>query len=292
MNKTSVTYGKMALLAAVVSLLCALTSCGKTGSKDDKDAYAKVGDEVLLREDIKTLIPEGTSQNDSIAIAEAFVKKWITNSLIYEEAKKELGENEEINDMVEEYRKALIIHKYEQNLLDKKFSTQPSEEEMQTFYENNQKLLTVSNPIVRGMSMKIPASRKNIDAARKLMRNAKEGDEDEIDKWSLRNSSVFLYFGKEWSYLSDVARSIPILAGYNPSTILDKNKYLELRDDSFVYIVRISDYRLKGNTEPYEMAKPRIATLILNQRKKDFIKQLENDIYNEGVKNKKITIRK
>jgi flavin reductase (DIM6/NTAB) family NADH-FMN oxidoreductase RutF len=28
----------------------------------------------------------------------------------------------------EEYRKALIIHKYEQNLLDKKFSTQPSEE--------------------------------------------------------------------------------------------------------------------------------------------------------------------
>ena len=162
----------MALLAAVVSLLCALTSCGKTGSKDDKDAYAKVGDEVLLREEIKTLIPEGTSQNDSIAIAEAFVKKWITNSLIYEEAKKELGENEEINDMVEEYRKALIIHKYEQNLLDKKFSTQPSEEEMQTFYENNQKLLTVSNPIVKGMSMKIPASRKNIDAARKLMRNA------------------------------------------------------------------------------------------------------------------------
>ncbi|MBQ1836774.1 MAG: hypothetical protein II129_07015, partial [Paludibacteraceae bacterium] len=120
----------------------------------------------------------------------------------------------------------------------------------------------------------------------------KEGDEDEIDKWSLRNSSVFLYFGKEWTYLSDVARSIPILTGYNPSTILDKNKYLELRDDSFVYIVRISDYRLKGNTEPYEMAKPRIATLILNQRKKDFIKQLENDIYNEGVKNKKITIRK
>ena len=40
------------------------------------------------------------------------------------------------------------------------------------------------------------------------------------------------------------------------------------------------------------MAKPKIATLILNQRKKDFIKQLENDIYNEGVKNKKITIRK
>ena len=128
--------------------------------------------------------------------------------------------------------------------------------------------------------------------ALKAFKNAKEGDEDEIDKWSLRNSSVFLYFGKEWTYLSDVARSIPILAGYNPSTILDKNKYLELRDDSFVYIVRISDYRLKGNTEPYEMAKPRIATLILNQRKKDFIKQLENDIYNEGVKNKKITIRK
>lgn len=273
-------------------MLCAMASCGKSSKDVDKEVYAKVGDEVLLCEDIKALIPEGTNQNDSAAIAEAFVKKWITNSLIYEEAKKELGESEEINDMVEEYRKALIIHKYEQNLLDQKFSTMPSEEEMHIFYEDNQKLLTVSNPIVKGMSMKIPASKKNIDVARKMMRGAKEGDEDELDKWSLRNSSVFLYFGKEWTYLSDVTRNIPILSDYNTNKLLNTSKYLELRDDSFVYIVRITDYRLEGNIEPYEMAKPKIATLIINQRKKDFIRQLENDIYNEGVRNEKITIRK
>lgn len=63
-----------------------------------------------------------------------------------------------------------------------------------------------------------------------------------------------------------------------------------MRDDDFYYLLCIIDFRLKSQTAPIEYVSESIRNLIINKRKIDFLKKLEEDVYNEGVRNNKFKV--
>jgi hypothetical protein len=64
---------------------------------------------------------------------------------------------------------------------------------------------------------------------------------------------------------------------------------VELSDSTKHYFLNIKASRLIGQTEPYDMAKPKIIDLIMNKLKADFITNFESDIYNDAIKNESVT---
>ena len=65
-----------------------------------------------------------------------------------------IPDDDEVNTLVENYRKALIVHTYQQKLIEQRLSEEITEEEMKTYYENNKNLYVVDRSLVKGCSLK------------------------------------------------------------------------------------------------------------------------------------------
>ncbi len=65
---------------------------------------------------------------------------------------------------------------------------------------------------------------------------------------------------------------------------LRRNTFFETSDSSSVYLITINDYRLRGSLAPFEYVRDDIKRIIWNNRRIEFIQDLENGIYNEALK--------
>ena len=57
------------------------------------------------------------------------------------------------------------------------------------------------------------------------------------------------------------------------------NKYVELRDNQYIYLLGIREFVPEGTVTPFEIVKNDIHNIILNKRKVKLISELETSIY-------------
>ncbi len=74
------------------------------------------------------------------------------------------------------------------------------------------------------------------------------------------------------------------------SRFLSRNNKIELNDSIYYYLVKIQDYKLKNDLAPLKFVENNIKKLILNKRKIQFLKQVEENIYKEGIRQNKFRI--
>ena len=70
----------------------------------------------------------------------------------------------------------------------------------------------------------------------------------------------------------------------NQDEFLRYNTFYETKDSSSIYLITFRDYRLRYTLAPYEYVKNDIKSIILNNRRFEFLQNLENGIYNDGLK--------
>ena len=108
-----------AILSILVIML--FTSCSYIEQyikeRESEGIIASIGDNHLYKEDIKSIVPQGTNSEDSTLIIDAYIRRWATNILILENAKRNVSNQAEINKMAEEYRRTLTIHYYKQEMV-------------------------------------------------------------------------------------------------------------------------------------------------------------------------------
>lgn len=71
----------------------------------------------LYREDLQSVLPAGLSKDDSLLFAEHYIRNWVEDILLYDKAQSNIPNNGEIDKLVENYRKALIMHTYQHGQL-------------------------------------------------------------------------------------------------------------------------------------------------------------------------------
>ena len=76
-----------------------------------------VGRKLYARE-VKAAIPKGVVGEDSVAFVNRYVEKWVHKQLKLHEAEELFSDAEQdIDSLVEEYRQALLIRKFDQHLI-------------------------------------------------------------------------------------------------------------------------------------------------------------------------------
>ena len=88
---------------------------------------AQVGNYYLYQEDIALLLPYGVSVEDSIEFVRDFTRKWLEEQVLYEKAEHNIRGDERIERMVEEYRRTLVLNRYEQLLIAQRMSEELTE---------------------------------------------------------------------------------------------------------------------------------------------------------------------
>ena len=72
-------------------------SCQKEKSDVKRKALLEVEGKFLYLDQVQDIIPPNVSSDDSAQIADSYIKKWVTDVLVYENAKRNVGNKDEID---------------------------------------------------------------------------------------------------------------------------------------------------------------------------------------------------
>lgn len=268
-----------------VSLLCA---CKGPQIMDDTDVLVRVKDRALRRTDVTSLIPRGASPADSLLLAESFVKKWVKDALVFDLALHNLGsEKDEVDKLVEEYRHSLIRYRYQEQLVKDKLSANIPENDKLNYYEENQQKFVLDKSLIKGLFLKIPVDAPGLSDVKGWYKSTSESALEKIEKYSVQNATIYEYFYDKWVDFDEVMDNIPVHIA-NSNDFLKGNKFVEAADSSFCYLLNIKEYLPVGSVAPYDYANSQIVDMLVNQRKVEFLKNFEDELYNDAIKSRNV----
>jgi len=271
----------------ILNLIVFFSSCVHKTNEISRQPLLQVEGNYLYLDEVQQAIPANVAKTDSAEIANNFIKKWIIETLMYENAKRNISNQEEIEKLVEEYRKSLTIHKYQQQLIQERLSRNIPEDEIKNFYEKYKEQLVATESYIQGLLLIVPPTAPQIATVREWVKSDNQKALENIEKYSLRNAIEYLYFGNKWMPFSEILKKIPLQIN-DPVSFLASNSFVELSDSAKHYFLKISAFVPAGETMPYEIAKEDISHTLLHKKEADFISQFESELYNDAIKKKKI----
>ena len=261
-----------------------LISCTDKAPRSKGDVLVSVGQHTLTAFEVKKLIPKTLSSQDSLMMAESYVKKWVKNALIYDLANKHLeDEKEEIDRLVDAYRQSLMSHKYEEKLVEERLSAEISDKEISDYYEANKESFLLEEDIVKGLFLKVPSDAPGLSDLKKWCNSG--GDEliEKIEKYSLQNAVIYDYFYDRWMSGEEIAENMPVRKS-EFNRMLKTDKLIEVSDSAYCYLLKVKEVEFKGNRAPFDYASAQIKEILLSQRKSEFLRSFEEEIYNEAIR--------
>lgn len=104
-----------------VSAITLFASCEKKTQPID-DPAARVGNRWLSKSEVRRNIPAGVSESDSMKAANAFINNWVENEAAMIVAERNIPDTEEIDRLVENYRRELLMWEYRRRMADENVS--------------------------------------------------------------------------------------------------------------------------------------------------------------------------
>lgn len=264
-----------------------LGACTETHDHKGRTPLAELAGNFLYREDLSAVLPVGLSKDDSLRFAEHYIRTWAENVLLYDQAMRNIPDGAEIDKRVENYRKALLMHTYQQALIDQKLANDISEEELIAYYEQNQSAFKLEHPLMKGLFIKVPLKAAGINNVRKWYRSVAHESVEQLEKYQMQHAVKYEYFYDKWLPVSDVLGWLP-LQEKDADSYLNTHRHVELKDTAFYYFLNVSDFRSAGEQEPFELARMQVKDMLLNMKQLDFIRQIKDDLYQEAVNENEI----
>ena len=272
-------------------VILGMISCQKFGNQLQKEAVARVNETYLYKEDIASLVPANTPKQDSVSIVQNYINSWATRQLFIDQAKRNLTEAElkEFDELVESYQSTLYINAYKNAVINKSINMEITEEDLIKYYNENLENFNLNEELVQLRYLHLPPDYGNIVATKRQLNRFNEEDIEEL----VTKQVEYLGFSlndSTWVRLDQLLNKIPILKKQDKNKILKSGKYMQLRDSTGVFMIKIEDVLKRNEKAPIEYIKPTIRQIILNKRKLELVKKIEKDITRDAVENKQFEV--
>ena len=252
-----------------------------------KTPIVEIGTDVLYEEDIKQVLPLGLSDADSTLFAQQFIKNWAQDVLFYQNAIRNIPDTKDIDRLVENYRRSLIEHEYQRRLIEQKFSSEISDDEIEQFYNDNERLFVLDESLLKGLFLKISNKSHDLSDIRKLYTQQDDESFEEIEKYSIRNAARCEFFYDNWRTVAEIEVLLPLLD--KPlETLLKENGSFEFKDEEYIYLLNVSEYAPKGGIEPLDHARSRIRGLLINSNEVSYMRKIKEDLYDAAIEKNRI----
>lgn len=287
MKDEYVTYRKikhefLRFLSYSALCLCLFGSCQQKVEHGGKTPLVQVANRYLYQEDLNQVLPFGISSSDSVQFAKDFIRKWIEEQLLYEKAEHNVRGDERIERMVADYRRTLILNRYEQYLILQKMNEELSEDELQQYYEDNKQLFILEEPIIKGVFIKAPQVASGLKDLKKWYKDSSDKALEELEKYAFRNAVIYDYFYDYWLPVSELENKIIVnLAEIGKD--FETHRNIEAEDEDYCYLLHIEEHISKGEAKPYDLARNEIIDLLANKRRVEFMQQVKEDLYNQSM---------
>lgn len=272
-------------------LSCSLLSACSLTDLDSQEAgsktiLAEVDGKYLYKDEVVG-VTKGYSGKDSVELLKNFARQWVVRQLMDDQASAVVSmNNPEIEKKVEEYRKSLIRAQFERQLVEKRLDTIVTDTAVTVFYQENPTLFILEYQVFQGYFVKIPTNSKDLDKIRNLL--SVEENKEELLKLCQEDALFFHLNDQLWFSITDLGVKLPL---HDQDKLqIKKGSLIEVVDGGYIYFLYIKDFRKPGEIAPLGYVKNNVKSLLLSRRRVQLLQGLEEEIYNEGIKNKSFKI--
>lgn len=270
-----------------------IPACNFPGNMPEGDAVAEAYGKYLYRTELEEAIPAGLPAADSLEIARQYIDNWIRNQVLLNHAESNLPkERKDFTKELENYKNSLIIFEYESELIRQRLDTVITEKEIEAFYNENEENFRLRENIVRVSYVKVPLGQQNTPQAKKAKQyllSSKPDDREKLIDLCDKSTISCRPDDENWLPFGDLMRELPIQI-YDQENFLRNRNYHEAGDSLFVYYIRFNDYKIRESTSPLSLEIRNIRNMILNRRKQELINRMQQEVFQEALKNNEFEI--
>lgn len=261
------------------------------GEGENRDAVARVNNTFLYMDELAGIAALGSSREDSAARVEAYVDSWIRKELLIQEAARKININEaEVERKILDYRYSIIAYEYQSYYIKQNLDTVFDEAEIKEYYENNIDNFILKQNIVRATFVKVPKHAPKMNKLKDWIYSQDEEDRQNLKSYCLSFSVAYHISDSSWMIFDDLVRNSPLMEIPNKVQFLKTNPYFETEDENFLYFLKVDEYRISDNVSPLEFVTDEIRNIILNKRKVELAKKLEDEVYENALEHKDFEI--
>ncbi len=270
-----------------------LTACNSPQQEPTQEAIARVGNDYLYRTDLLDLVPEGTTQEDSLLIVKTYIERWASQKLLIEVADLNLSsvQKQEFERLVRQYKIDLYTNAYLEQLVQTSIDTAIAKEEIQQYYQENKENFKTNGWLVKLRYIRVPAEHQKFAQIKERFFSPKDNDDEFWDTYLVQLKGAALN-DSVWVDINQVYQKVSFINPENAADYLQKGKKIEYKEEQAVYFVMVKDVLEANQISPLEYIKPTIKQVILNSRKLEFIKKIEKEITDDALKKNKYEIYK
>lgn len=269
-------------ISSFVIICTIVSSCSYFKKEQSLNAIVTIGDNYLYQDDINKIVPLGTSSEDSTLIVEGYIRRWAIDVLMYNNAKRNINNETEIERMVEDYRRSLTIHSYKQNVVEERIST-PTDNEAADYYLSNLNDFKLTDAVMKAMILRLPNSTPLLRNLEKKIKRFNNEDIEEIEKFALQNAIYYSIFIENWKDINEIENQSKL----NLESIKNEG-YYEISDSLTITLIQVTNFRDKDDIMPQDLAIEQAKNQLYNKRKMDFLRGFGSELYEKAKKNGEI----
>ena len=257
-------------------------------NNDNQTIIASVYEKDLLLSEVIKEMPQTTE--DSTFFVERYVNLWIRKQLMIYHA--EINLNNDLPDYeqkIEEYRSSLLIYAYQQELINQNFDTTISPHAVSDYYTQYHEGFKLVKNIFKGRFIIVDKAAPKLEYLSKWYKSDNIESIEELTDYCQQFAKEYYLEDSSWQYFTTINTKLPELI-IEEEYFLQNTKGIWFEDKQYRHYIYIKDYQIKGSISPLSLERERIRNILLNKNKIQYLKQLEDELYQNALALGKIKI--
>ncbi|OWY20711.1 hypothetical protein C7N43_00500 [Sphingobacteriales bacterium UPWRP_1] len=279
-----------ALVTIALALLLLVAGCrffSKRSSNGDVPV-ARVQNTYLYRSQLQGLVNPGTPPQDSAATVNNYINNWVRRQAMLLNAGNEITATmPNLEQQLQDYRESLLLHAFEQQLLQQNPDTLIDPAETETYYQQNKDNFVLGTNVVKVAYVITGNKAEKQDSVKLLL---KKNTPDALQTLlQLCNRQTFTCaLPARWYAWTELQQQIPL--DDSDFTTFLQNHFFQTHDAVYTYYISIDTAAKQGSTAPIGYCKPEVEKIIAHKHSLRYLENTRKQIYEDAINNGLIEI--
>lgn len=255
-------------LPSVLGVLLLVTACGSP--EPTQPFVARVGNALLTQEEVSRLLVDRSPQLDSSDAISQIVEQWVTNQLLYQEARdRGLRSVADVQRLLADNERSVMVDALVSRMLDEEMGDGPDDAAIQTYYEQHRDQLALREPFVRVIHL-VFEDADSAAAARRQLVSSSPPDPEALSGMSDRQLDMASFYPQQQLFAA-----IPGLGEAVASLRIGQVTPVLERDGAY-HIVQLTDRLEEGTVPALDMIRDEISHRVtIQMRKQLYARQVQ-----------------
>ena len=269
----------------IIAFLTFTVSCFNS---NNKQIIASVNEKDLLLSEVLKEMPKATE--DSTFFIERYMNLWIRKQLMIYHSEINLSSDLlNYEAQIADYRSSLLIYAYQQELINQNFDTSITINEISDYYNQYREEFKLVKNIFIGRYIVVDKSAPKSKNLKKWYKSNKPDDIESLTDYCHQFAKEYYLSDSSWQYFSSINNKLPKFIT-EEEYFLENTKGVWFEDQQYRHYIYIKNYQIKGSISPLSLEREKIRNVLLNKNKIQYLKQLEDELYQNALALKKIKI--